>query len=192
MRVSTKRILSILTGLAFLLGALFVYLGLIRDEVAAAEKVRGLLVSKEILLGNQERAVTQVRGLIDEFKNFTQLQATVSRAVPNGASAIQALRQIEAIARSANVVISGLDFSAAAAPRTTAAAPAAGTSVVKRLRTLEVRVRADGSYANLKQFVKLLETSVRVADVRRMNYTPGGLVNSNDTITLEAQMYYQE
>jgi hypothetical protein len=191
MRVSTKRILSILAGLMFIMGAVFVYFGLIRGEIAATEQTRGILTSKEVLLANQERAVTQVKGLIDEFKNFARLQETAGRAVPNGASAINALRQIEAVSRSANVVITGIDFATPAAPssRTGATGP---TSVVKKLRVLEVKARLDGPYANLKQFVKLLETSVRVANVKRLNYTPGGLPGSSDSLTIEVEMYYQE
>jgi hypothetical protein len=189
MRVSTKRILSILVGLVFLMGALFVYLGLIRGEMAAAEKVRNLLASKEALLTNQERAVDQVKELINEFKNFARLEETVNRAIPNGASTISALRQLEAVGRTAGAVITGLDFST---PTPSSRGAPGATSVVKRLRTLEVKMRAEGPYGNLKQFVKLLETSGRVANVTRLNYTPGGTVSSGDTVMLEAEMYYQE
>lgn len=189
MRVSTKRILSILVGFVFIMGAIFVYLGLIRDEVTAAGKTRGLLVAKEALFANQERAVGQVKDLINEFKNFERLEETVSRAVPNRASAIQALRQIEGASRTAGAVITGLDFATPA--QGSRGAPLAA-SVVRRLRVLEVKARVEGPYANLKQFVKLLETSVRVANVTRLNYTPGGIAGSGDTVTLEVEMYYQE
>ena len=189
MRVSTKRILSILVGLAFLLGALFVYLGLIRGEMTATEKVRSLLASKEALLTNQGRAVDQVKELLNEFKNFARLEDTVDRAVPNGASTISALRQLEAVARASGAIIAGLDFST---PTPSSRGAPGAASVVKRLRTLEMKVRADGSYENLKQFIKLLETSVRVANVTRLNYTPGGTPNSTDSVSLEVEMYYQE
>lgn len=189
MRVSTKRILSILVGLAFLLGAFSVYLGFIRDAMAAAEEIRGLLASKEALFENQEQAVNQVKGLLDEFKNFARLEETVSRAVPNGISSISALRQLEAVGRTAGVAITGLDFSTpVSGSRNTTGA----TSVVKRLRTLEIRVRAEGSYESVKLFVKLLETSVRVANVKQLNYAPGGIGTSGGVVTMEVAMYYQE
>lgn len=189
MRVSTKRILSILTGLVFLLGAVMVYVGLTRGELAEVEKVRNLLASKETLLANQERAVGQVKGLLDEFKNFAQLQATVSRAVPNGPATVSAVRQIEAVARAAGAAVAGVSL---ATPSVGSRGAPGAESVVKRLRTLEARVRADGSYANLKQFVKLLETSVRVANITTMNYAASGAGGSSDTLTLEVEMYYQE
>lgn len=189
MRISTKRILSILVGLAFLMGAFFVYLGLIRGEIAEVGKVRSVLASKEVLFGNQEQAVNQVKDLINEFKNFTQLQGTVNRAIPDGASIISALRQLEAVGRTAGATITALDFSA----RPPSAQGALGaTSVIKRLHTLEVKVRAEGPYESLKQFVKLLETSVRVANVTRLNYSPGGISSSGDSASLEVEMYYQE
>lgn len=189
MRVSTKRILSILVGFLFLMGALFIYLGLIRGEMASVGEVRSLLASKEALFANQEAAVNQVKDLINEFKNFTQLQGTVSRAIPDGASTISALRELEAVGRTAGAVITGLDFST---PTPSSRGASGAASVVKRLRTLEVKVRAEGPYSNLKQFVKLLETSVRVANVTRLNYVPGGVGNSSDIVSLELEMYYQE
>lgn len=189
MRVSTKRILSILVGFAFLMGAFSVYLGLIRGEMAEAENVRGLLASKEALFTDQERAVNQVKELLSEFKNFARLEETVSRAVPNGASTISALRQLEAVGRAAGATITGLDFSTPAASSRGAPGTA---SVVKGLRTLEVKVRAEGSYENLKQFMRLLEASVRVANVTRLNYLPGGIGGSRDALAVEIETYYQE
>lgn len=189
MRVSTKRILSILVGFLFLLGALLVYVGLIRGEMVSVAEVRSLLASKQALFANQEVAVNQVKDLINEFKNFTQLQGTVSRAIPDGASTISALRQLEAVGRTAGAVITGLDFST---PTPSSRGAPGAASVVKRIRTLEVKVRAEGPYANLKQFVKLLETSVRVANVTRLNYVPSGVGGSGDTVSLELEMYYQE
>lgn len=189
MRVSTKRILSILVGLVFLMGAVFVYIGLIRGEMTAVGETRNLLASKEALFANQEAAVNQVKDLINEFKNFTQLQGTADRAIPDGASTVSALRQLEAIGRTAGAVITGLDFST---PTPSSRGAPGATSVVKRLHTLEAKVRVEGPYANLKQFVKLLETSVRVANVTRLNYSPGGVASSGDSLSLEVDMYYQE
>ena len=189
MRVSTKRILSILVGLAFLLGAFGVYISLIRGAVTSVETTRGLLASKESLLANQERAVSQVKGLIDEFKNFAELQGTVDQAIPNGPGVIQALRQIEAIGRTSNTIITDLDFSTPAPSTRTVVS---GVSVVKKLRTLEVKARVAGSYEGLKQFAKLLETGVRVADVKRLSYAPAGGSGSSDTVSVEVTMYYQE
>lgn len=187
MRVSTKRILSILIGLAFLLGTLGVYLGLIRGAVAAVGETRGLLAAKEALFADQQEAMRQVKTLIEEFKNSARLQETASRAIPNGAAAIHALRQIEAVARTAGVALTELDFGTPSIPA------AKGTpSVVKRLRVLEVKARTEGPYENLKQFAKLLETSVRVANLATLRYIGAGAGASGDAMTVEVEMYYQE
>ncbi|MBI2278643.1 MAG: hypothetical protein HYU81_01105 [Candidatus Brennerbacteria bacterium] len=188
MRISTKRILSILAGLAFLAGTLGVYAGLIRGEAAVVGDTRALLASKDALFADQEQAVSQVKNLIAEFKNSSRLEETVGRAIPNGVSAIQALRQIEAVARAAGAIITSLDF---ATPSVAATKKETG-SVIKRLRVLEVKAKAEGSYENLKQFVKLIETSVRVANVKAFHYVPGGTGGSGDAVELEVEMYYQE
>lgn len=188
MRVSTKRILSILTGFVFLLGAFFVYFGPIRGEIDAVGQTRGVLASKEALLGNQQAAVNQVKELLGEFNNFKQLQTTVARAIPNGPDAIQALRQIEAVGKSAGAAIVGLDFET---PREVTKKGSAA-SVVKYLRTLQVKVQAEGTYENLKKFLKLLETSVRVANVTRFTYNPGATASATGSLSLDLEMYYQQ
>ena len=189
MRISTKRILSILVGLLFLISTLLVYFGLIQGEITAVGEVRGLLASKEALFVNQEMAVNQVRDIINESKNFIQLQGTVSRAIPDGASTVSALRQLEAAGRTAGAIITELNFST---PAPSSRRVPGASSVVKQLRTLEVNIRAGGPYANLKQFVKLLETSVRVANVTRLSYAPDGLAGLGGSVSLNVEMYYQE
>lgn len=185
MRVSTKRILSIGLSALFLIGALVVYLNLVRGATADVNARRAVLSSKTALLESQRQVVTQVQNLIAEFQNVRRLEETVSLAMPVGEQAIRAFRQLEAVARSSGVVLSALDFRASA--------PAArSASFVKRLGTLEVKVRADGSYESLKQFLRLLETGVRVSNVTELKYQPGTMPNAPDTLNLVVEMYYQE
>ncbi len=184
MRVSTKRILSIGLSLLFILGALTVYVNFIRDAMGEVETMRALVASKSNLLANQRQAVGQVKSLIAQFQNVGRLQETVSLAMPNGEQAIRALRQIEAVARTSGVVLATVDFKTATLPKVKEGA------FVSRLGVIEMRIRADGAYAGLKQFVRLLETGVRVSNMKEFNYTASA--RGSDSLNLVVETYYQQ
>ncbi len=185
MRVSTKRILSIGCSFLLLIGALVVYTNFIRDAGTDIGKLRATIASKSNLLANQRQAVNQVKKLITEFQNVGRLQDTVSLAMPEGTRAIQALRQVEAVARTSGVVLSSAEFKTATLPKTKQG------SFIERLGAIEVRIRADGAYGSLKQFLQLLESGVRVSNVKEFNYVAGG-TGGADSLALTAETYYQQ
>ncbi|MFH1161898.1 MAG: hypothetical protein V1696_01295 [Candidatus Jorgensenbacteria bacterium] len=185
MRVSTKRVLSIGLSLLFILGALAVYGNFIRGAMSDVGKLRALVASKSSLFANQRQAVGQVKDLIAQFQNASRLQETVSLAMPNDEQAIQALRQIEAVVRTSAVVLGSVDFKTATLPKVR------GESFVGRLGVVEMHLRADGAYGNLKQFMQLLESGVRVSNVTEFDYIAGG-ARPTDSLALTVETYYQQ
>jgi hypothetical protein len=185
MKVSTKRILSIGCSLLFLIGAMVVYSSFIRAAGDEVTQLRALVASKTSLLANQRQVVTQVKNLIAQFQNAARLQETVSLAMPSGVDAIRALRQVEAVARTSGVVLGSVDFKTATLPKAKAG------SFVARLGVISMQLRADGVYGNLKQFVQLLETGVRVSNVKEFDYVAGGNRGA-DSLNLTVETYYQE
>jgi hypothetical protein len=191
MRVSTKRILSVLASVVFVIGALLVYLNLIQGAMKNVSDKRAVIFSKNNVLNNQKSIVDQVKKLLSQFNNMTKVQETIGFAVPNGSQTINALRQIEAVARANNVSLSSVSFD------TSAVKPAKkGTvpSFVKKLGVLAVNIKADGDYENLRGFIQYLETSVRVANVTELKYSTAGAESDKfgtDNLTLVVEMYYQ-
>lgn len=185
MRVSTKRVLSIGFSLFFLIGAILVYSSFIRDAGTEVERLRALVASKTNLHSNQQQVVTQVKNLIAQFQNVAKLQETMSLAMPNGTQTVRALRQVEAIARTSGVQVTSVDFNIETLPKVKEG------SFVARLGIIEVNVRAEGDYANLKQFVRLLETGVRVSNVREFDYVSRG-TRAADSLTVTMDTFYQK
>jgi len=191
MRVSTKRVLSIGAALLFFLGALVVYLNLIREQVDAITEVRSRVASQQALLENQQQIVNQVQNLIERFQNVGQIKSTISLAMPNGVESIGALRQVEAISRASNVLLTAVDFKAVLV-RPAGKKQSETTNLIKKLGNLKVTMNVVGSYTDLKRFVGQLETSVRVANVSQLKFIPGGGPDAPSKLTLTADMYYQE
>lgn len=184
MRASTKRILSILLSGIFLISLIFVATTFIRPEFENAMKKRAKLFAKENLFENQKNAVAQVQQLIQEFQEFSQLQETVSLAVPLSAETTQLLNQLEAIATASGVEI-----------RTFETLPQAfepsSQPLVRRLGSMEINMVVDGPYEGIKNFMKFLETNVRIFNIQNMvavSKQNGEFIE----LTLTVETYFQE
>jgi Tfp pilus assembly protein PilO len=185
MKTSTKRILSIALSGLFFVGIIVVYSGLIRPELAKINEKRALLISKETLFNNEQSAVNQVEKLLGEFQNLTDLQSAVSLALPLGANVTDALSQIQSIARLSSVTVSSFSIKPLALT-------ASKQPLVKRLGSLEVSLAVAGSYDNLKNFVRSLETNVRVSNAINWRLAPSAGAGDNMNLDLTVDIYYQE
>mgnify|MGYP001615381125 CR=1 FL=1 len=186
MRTSTKRILSIgLAGFLFI-GALVVYAGFIRPELEVISQKRAVSASKTNLFNNQKLAVGEVQKLIGEFQSIAQLQETVSLAVPLRENVTQALNQLEAIVRASRVNLRSFTvkpgvFEPGKMP------------LAKRLGSLDLSVVVDGNYEGIRNFIKSLETNVRVANIQ--SFSIGGVAGTSQelySMTITVEVYYQE
>ncbi|HXF43991.1 MAG TPA: type 4a pilus biogenesis protein PilO [Candidatus Paceibacterota bacterium] len=184
MKTSTKRILSIALAGLFFIGVLVVYTSLIRPELEKVNEKRALFISKETVFNNQRNAVTQVEKLLGEFKNLTELQETVSLALPTSANVPDVLGQIQSIAKLAGVNINSFTIKPLAF--TPSKVP-----LVKRLGSLEFNITVGGAYERLRNFIQSLETNVRVMNVMSWRLTP--TLNAEDmNLNLQVVVYYQE
>lgn len=165
MRASTKRILSILLSGVFLIALIVVSTTLIKPEFDRVMEKRALLFSKQSLLQNQQNAVSQVQELINTFQNFDTLQSTVSLALPTEENNTLMLNQITAISRNAGVSIESYEtFSNSFED--------AEESLTQRLGSTETSIIVTGEYSDVKNFVNLLETNVRIFNVKEINLSP--------------------
>lgn len=171
--------------MTFVVVAFVIYGKAIAPLVKEIGVKRGQLLGRTQTLENQSRVVQDVKNLIAEFKNAAALERTVNLAVPNKEETMSALRQVEAAARASSVSITSLDFEVAP-PRT-----ASQLSFLKKLGVLTVKVGASGSYANLKTFLRLIETSVRVANVQTITLKGTSVAQAQESLTATVEMYYQ-
>ncbi len=186
MRVSTKRVLSIGIAGIFFIATLVVYGQYISGYMSDVNAKRAIIASKESLYANQNSAVKQVQSTIEQFKNFQDIQKKLGLAIPNGIQTIQALRQIEAVAVRTSSTINSINFK-------TTTSRASKEVFLKKISVLEVSLGVSGTYDGLKNFLSLIETNARVANVQGFKFQPSsqGKVGS-DTLTVKLEMYYQE
>lgn len=187
MKTSTKRILSICLAALLFMGILVVYASFIRPELAKINEKRALVVSKENLFNNESGAVGEVQNLISQFQSVAVLQKTVSLALPPEENVTDILNQVQSIANLSNIKLTSFSAKPLAFEVTKQA-------LVRRLGSLELSVSAQGSYEGLKQFLKSLETNVRISNITNFRFSPTveGASTDNYSLGLTVETFYQE
>ncbi|MFA5870639.1 MAG: type 4a pilus biogenesis protein PilO [Candidatus Paceibacterota bacterium] len=190
MRASSKRALSIGIAALFLIGALVVYGTLIQPTFVDIEKMRAELNVTQTLFNNQKTATEQVSKAFSDMKNAAKTREVISQALPVGPNITLALHQIESTIRANKVTIDALTIRAVS--------PEPNKKILaKRLGKLELNFSASGGYGPIRDFIKNLETNIRVINITNFEFTP---VSNRDRATSEelyaiqivAEMYYQE
>jgi Tfp pilus assembly protein PilO len=193
MKISTKRILSILFALGFLLATLVVYGSFIKPALTDIGTKRSELASKEFVYQSQFTAVQSVKKLIDQFQSIAQVQQIVSLAMPSGQDMTQALNQLQAMIAANQVSLT--DFTAT--PGAFLGGPVSTSSILtRRLGPIDLAISVKGSYEALKGLVRSIENNVRVANVKSftLSQVPGPQNSYQDlySLNLTVEIYYQE
>lgn len=185
--------MSIGLAMAFLIAALFVFFNLTSGELKVIDETRSTLASKSNALENQTSVVEKVQALLNKFKSVEKLRDTVSRALPPGENSIEMLRQLEAITTASRVELASVGFQNITIPAPKAVRGRTVTpSIVKRTGTLEFSVSVKGIYEDLKQFLQFLEANVRVSNVKSFAFVPASGRETEDTLNIIVDVYYQE
>lgn len=190
MRASTKRIASILLATTLFIASLVLYSSFISDEYDTVQRLRGEIVSRTELVGDQEAAVRQVQQLIAEFQGITRLKETLNLSLPARENLPQALGQIQGIAAANNLTLQslGVELLPFRVPPTGAIG-----GLAKGIGTLRVNFRLLGTHESFRAFLTTIETNVRVFDLFRVDITHGGQPNQNLYIyNLAVDTYYQQ
>jgi len=180
MKPRTKRTISLLTSVLFLVSALAIYVNLVQPAYQDVQRLRGTLQAKTNLLARQKTIISQVQNLLAQFKSATQLQETVSLALPNNEASSALFHQIQAIARASNLTLDSIAFNLLSLKS-------------GKLGTIQTTLRLSGNYAGIKTFLNAIETNVRVMDLVNLKLEQSTKPNQDlygYTVALNA--YYQQ
>jgi len=186
MRASTKRVLSIIAAGLCIIAVLLVYTSLIQPELKSVERLRSLVSSKENLFESQKKAVSDVRALLEQVQGVASVEEAVTRALPLRENVTYALSEFQALTKANSLtvdhfIVRPLAYESKVQP------------IVKRLGVLEVESSVTGSYEGIKNFIRGVETSARLMNVKTVtiNSTPQS-AEDVFTTTLVFQLFYQE
>lgn len=189
MKTSTKRALSILFSVFFLICAVIVFTNLIKPELEEIGRLRGEVMSKNQNYLVQKNAITQVAEIISQLKSANDLQKTLSFAMPVKANVTEILNQWYAISRNSEASVRALDI------KVGSLVSKPPHPLLKGRGTISVSLDVVGTYEALKQFLNSLETNSRVVNVVSFDLSPVmGMVSSSGTLyslKMEVETYYQ-
>lgn len=192
MRQSTKRLISLVGALILFGVAFIVYVTFTSPSYAEAQKVKSEMLGKRTLIENQKAAIAQVEKLINQSAAQEQLRQVVSLALPPTKDESGVIHEINTLATTNRLAVQSLTAVSGSRESNGGARATTTISLVKAYGTVSVQVRLAGSYADFKQFLRSLETNVRMFDVRTLNVDPVGKANQDTyTFDLTVATYYQ-
>lgn len=157
MKSSTKRSISIILAIFFLIGSLFVYKSLIKPDY---KKIVDLIAEKQSL----KTTLNTYTFLNQEFKKFLSrykdqdlemTQKQLSLMLPNKPDISYVAAQVVGIANLFKMKISSLDV------KQLAIKPSDKTTI-KGLGTLRIDLQMEGDYESFKSFMKTMETNIMI------------------------------
>ncbi len=197
MKQSSKRFLSMILSLAFVVASFVLFFDLVQPTYADLSELKGKQLSLVQDVSNEQELVSHVNGLIGQYANGSLPTSTVALAMPSGPDVADALAQIYGIATADSINIQSIAISA---PHMSSSGGAAASQGLKPKGSFTLQVSASGSYESLKLFLSTLESNIRVFNVTQFSLEPvasaasaGGKGGANDSFfyNLGIKTYYQ-
>ena len=168
MKASSKRILSILASGFFFIMAVVIYALFIRPEYDNVQRLRSEVASRAQAVEQQKDVVKQIQRLLQEYQGVARLQETLSLALPQESGVAEALNQLNGAAQ-----IGGLAIQSAGVQSLAIRPSSASIKSAKGIGTLRFNAKISGDYDQIKRFLQMLETNIRLMDVKSLKIESG-------------------
>ena len=188
-------------GLVLLVASMVLYFEFILpvyDEVLA---IKAQKLGREEFLNGKKSIIKQVQSLIDTYEGQGQVQQVVSLTLPAEEDIGGAIAQLNGLARNSGFIVRSLsisttDFYGGEANESGNGENSAAV-IQKPIGRVSISASMAGSYDNLKSFISLLETNVRIFDLENLAISPnlsGNKGSAQDIFeySLGVVTYYQK
>lgn len=183
MKPALKRTLSIILSAALLVAALFIYVSFIKPAYLEITRLRGQVNSLTKTFNDSKTLNSKFQNIFSEYKNLSKLEEQFSLVLPPKLDAAYAMSQILGVAKANNFTVQSLNV------KPMAAQPAS-SSLAKPLGILRIDTRFSGTYQDLKNFMKQLETNLMIADVASLKID-SQFASNVMTYSMTIDTYYQ-
>lgn len=185
MKDSTKRFYSLLLSFAMALGALIIYVTMISPSFSAIQTLRGERQAKQVRYDDYKKAVELTNTMITRSQGLTVLSESFNQSIPQTEEIPSMLNQIYGLAKMNNILVGGVDFQIVPTVESNT------NALVTPLGKVRATVKGIGSYSDTKNFIKALETNVRIMDISSANITEGNKKAPVLASTIVIDAYYQ-
>lgn len=184
MKPAVKRLIGVFGSLALLIGALTIFSALILPVSNTIQELRGEKAALSELY-NQERVTIEViRGIFEQFGGVSNLQDTLSLALPVQEDVPSIVNQINGIAKASGVIIDSIDL------KLLPINVLSQDDAFRPVGTVRITLDLEGAYESIKLYLDSIETNVRIMDVQLLE-VEGGTESEILKYTIEIDAYYQ-
>lgn len=185
MNPALKRLIGVSISMAFLIGSLVVFASLILPASATIKELRGEKSALSTVLDEQLVTVKRTQKLFEEYGGVSNLQDTLSHALPVNEDVPSIINQLQGIAKIRGVVIDSLDL------KLLPVSAVEQGDVIRPIGKIEIGLTVIGPYDGIKQYLDGLETNVRIMDVKELEVS-GGTEGDILKTKIIISAYYQE
>lgn len=177
MKQSAKRLASSIISIFLLVGTFVVFFNFLQPAYREVSELKSRLLSLEEFRVEQGAALQDIQALIGAYNQSREIRDTVSLALPLTPSLADAVAQMNGLVINNNLSAQFYGLSAVSEPvisEETRRSLGAENIVVQPVSPISFNLRLTGSYEDFKNFLKQLETNVRVFDVKTLSLQPAG------------------
>ena len=187
MKASNYRFLIIAASMTFIVGTIFVYSEFIRGAYTDIQVLRAKRDGALKKLAETREAISSIQQLTQRYESLAQLKDNFSLMLPEEDDIPTAINQLETLAAQETVTIASLTVEYVHPKK-----DPLRTSILRPFHTVRIDMRLVGSYDNVKEFLKAVQTNTRIMDV--VSFKINGNGASKDTLeySVVVQTYYQE
>lgn len=172
MKASTKRILSAALSLIFIFLAIVVFSTLIKPSYEETQKLRADILNRENFIQNQKLLNEQFQKLISQYDSQEKAQENLSLILPQNPAIGEALTQINGLLDLNNLNVLSFNVNKPLLQSYGSSLSSTSTQVIKPLGMIDIAFKVVGSYSDFKNFLKQLETNIRIFNVKTLNISP--------------------
>ena len=184
MKPAVKRLIGVSISLAFLIGALAVFSVLILPVSNTIQELRGEKSALSELFEKELGTVEAVNAIYEQFGGVSNLQDTLSLALPTQGDVPSIVNQLNGIAKTSGIVINSIDL------KLLPIRASSQDDAFRPVGTVSISLEVLGAYESIKLYLESIETNVRIMDVQMLG-VEGGTESEVLQYTIDIHAYYQ-
>lgn len=187
MRYTTKRNISLIISLIFLIGALAVFFMFVLPILKDIRELNKKLAQEKKHYEVQLQAVQTAKSIINRYRSNLSFAQDVSTALPRDPDIQNLIKQLEIISQESNIEIKDLSF------EKIASLPISEEGeLVQPYQTLIINLNLLGTYEDFKTWLSAVEANRRLMDVNKITLGGGGVEGVEKlNFNVGLSVYYQ-
>jgi len=195
MKETAKRNISLILVIVFFGAAMIVFFTLSWPNLTKVFDLNFTLNKTKKEYENQNQSLQLAKSIIEQYRNLNNVNQAISLTMPKTNEVYNIIVQLNKIAESSGMSIEGLSLKEVINNNELDDSNNR-QNLVKPYRTISINTSLNGSYESFKTWLELVETNIRLMDVKSVSFE-GVNLSSNKSINnffnfnVNLDVYYQ-